>query len=284
MRTVAILGTGDAGSAMAQRLLELEFTVRAWNRTESRARPLEGDGALVFATAAEAVRAAEVVLITVFDTDAVLDVLDQIAPALAPNTVVLQSATVGSAINEVIEAAMRLGVTIVDAPFLGNPGPARRGELTFMVAGAAEHKLAAAPVLEALASNVVDVADHPGGASLLKLTCNAWLFGTNVMAAQAAALAESFGLDPALFIDAVTGTNIDSPYLHYKAAQLAGKSDEVFSPIRAAVKDLGHIRAAANAAGVPDLLLATLQRIYDRAVDAGLSDRDLAAVRGVLAR
>ncbi|MFI5779595.1 NAD(P)-binding domain-containing protein, partial [Nocardia sp. NPDC051570] len=130
MTTVTVLGTGDAGFAMARRLLELGFAVRAWNRTESRARPLEIEGALVFSTAAEAVRAAEVVIVTVFDTPAVLDVLAQIAPALETNTVVLQSATVGSAIAEVLAAGTRLGVTIVDAPFLGNPGPARRGELT----------------------------------------------------------------------------------------------------------------------------------------------------------
>lgn len=192
-------------------------------------------------------------------------------------------ATVGTAIGEVLAAGTRLGVAIVDAPFLGNPGPARRGELTFMVAGAPEHKRAAARVLAALATDVVDVADRPRGASLLKLTCNTWLFGMNAMAAQATVLAESFGLDPALFLRAVAGTNADSTYLHYRAAQLTGKSDEVLSPVRAADKDLGHIRSAAAGAGVPELLLATLQAIYDRAADTGLADRDLAAIRAVLA-
>lgn len=183
-----------------------------------------------------------------------------------------------------METADRLGIALVDAPLLGNPGPARRGELTLMIAGAAEHKQVVKPVVEALASNVVDVADRPGGASLLKLTCNTWLFGTNAMAAQAAVLAESFGLDRALFIQAVTGSNVDSAHLHYRHAQLTGTSDEVLSPVRAAVKDLGHISAAANAAGAPETLLVVLQRIYDRAADAGLGDRDPATVREVLAR
>ncbi|MFJ7213731.1 NAD(P)-dependent oxidoreductase [Amycolatopsis sp. NPDC098790] len=284
MQSVAVLGTGDAGFAMAQRLRERGFAVRAWNRTEARARPLEADGVLVCPTAAEAVRSADVVLVTVFDAPAVLDVLDQVAPALAPDAIVLQSATVGPDISKVVETAGRLGLALVDAPFLGNPGPARRGELTLMVAGAPEHKRVAAPVVEALASNVVDVADRPGGASLLKLTCNTWLFGTNAMAAQAAVLAESFGLNPALFIQAVTGSNVDSAYLHYRHAQLTGASDEVFSPVRAAVKDLRHIRAAADAAGAPETLLAVLQDVYDRATEAGLGDRDLATVREVLAR
>lgn len=284
MQTVAVLGTGGAGSAMARRLLELKFRVHAWNRTESRARPLEDDGALVFPTAAEAVRSAGVVIVTVYDADAVLDVLGQIAGAVEPGAVVLQSATVGPVIGEIAETATRLGVTIIDAPFYGNPGPARRGELTLMVAGAPEHKKAVTPVLEALASNIVDVADQPGPASLLKLTCNAWLLGTNAMAVQAAVLAESFGLDPELFLRAVSGSKADSEYLHYRADHLTRKTDEVLSPVRAAIKDLGHIRSAAASAGASDILLAPLQEIYDRAVEAGLGDQDSTAIRAVFAR
>ncbi|WP_432069185.1 NAD(P)-dependent oxidoreductase [Streptomyces sp. AA1529] len=280
---VAILGTGDSGSAMARRLLQTGFPVRVWNRTTSRARPLADDGALICATAAEAVRSTRVVVVTVFDTQAVLDVLRHIAPALEPDTVVVQSATVGGEITEVIETASRLDVPILDAPFLGNPGPAARGELTLMVAGTRPHKVAATPVLEALASHVVDVDDRPGGASLLKLVCNAWLFGMNAMAAQSAVLAEAFGLDPSLFIRAVTGTHADSAYLHYRSAQLTGRSEEALSPVRAAVKDLRHLRAASASAGVPDALLSTIQEIYDRAGAAGLGDRDLASIRDVLA-
>ncbi|WKE73535.1 NAD(P)-binding domain-containing protein [Streptomyces sp. WP-1] len=282
MRTVAVLGTGDSGSAMARRLRERGFSVRAWNRTEARARPLESDGVAVFPTSAEAVRTADVVLVTVFDATAVLDVIGQIASFVEPGAVVAQCATIGDDIEAVIARAGDLGVPLLDAPFLGNPGPARRGELTIMVAGAPDHKRLASPVFEALATNVVDVADRPGGASRLKLACNTWLFGMNAVAAQAAVLAESFGLDSRLFLRAVSGSNADSAYLHYRSAQLTGATDAVLSPVRAAVKDLAHIRAAAVSAGIPDLLLGRVEQLYTRAADAGLGDRDLTAVRAVL--
>jgi hypothetical protein len=90
------------------------------------------------------------------------------------------------------------------------------------------------------------------------------------------------GVPHACPLSAVSGTNADSAYLHYRAAQLTGTSGEVLSPVRAAVKDLGHIRSAASSAGIPDLLLPALEQIYLRAADAGLGDRDLAAVRAVL--
>ncbi|WP_406636571.1 NAD(P)-dependent oxidoreductase [Amycolatopsis sp. WGS_07] len=278
MQTVAVLGTGGAGAAMARRLREHGFAVRAWNRTESRARPLAADGVEVFPTAAEAVRSAEVVLVTVFDAAAVLAVLSQIAPALGAGTVVAQSATVGADIDEIADSADHLGVTLLDAPFLGNPGTA----LTFMVAGAPEAKQLANPVFTALAYTVIDVTDHPGSASRLKLACNTWLLGLNAMAAQAAALTESFGLDARLFLRAVADSNADSAYLHYRAVHLTGDSDEVLVPVRAALKDLGHIRSAAASAGVPDMLLDPLAQLYTRATDTGLGDHDLTAVRVVL--
>ena len=48
MTTVAVLGTGGTGTAMAHALLRAGFDVQAWNRTLSRAEPLAAQGATVF--------------------------------------------------------------------------------------------------------------------------------------------------------------------------------------------------------------------------------------------
>ena len=45
--TVAILGTGIMGAAMARNLLEAGIRVRAWNRSRGKAEPLTEDGAEV---------------------------------------------------------------------------------------------------------------------------------------------------------------------------------------------------------------------------------------------
>jgi 3-hydroxyacyl-CoA dehydrogenase len=51
--TVAVLGTGIMGAAMARNLLAAEMEVRVWNRTREKADPLARDGAAVAASPAE---------------------------------------------------------------------------------------------------------------------------------------------------------------------------------------------------------------------------------------
>jgi 3-hydroxyisobutyrate dehydrogenase len=45
--TVAVLGTGIMGAAMARNLLEAGMEVRVWNRTREKAEPLADDSARV---------------------------------------------------------------------------------------------------------------------------------------------------------------------------------------------------------------------------------------------
>src|SRR6266508_3108894 len=85
--TVAVLGTGVMGTGMAGSLLRAGFGVRVWNRTREKAEPLAARGASVFGAAAEAVRGADVVLVMVFDADAVVEVMSGAAEASGPRTV-----------------------------------------------------------------------------------------------------------------------------------------------------------------------------------------------------
>ncbi|HET6506970.1 MAG TPA: NAD(P)-binding domain-containing protein [Baekduia sp.] len=61
-RSVAVLGTGLMGTAMAHRMLDQGLAVVVWDRAIDHARPLAGRGAEVVATAAEAVRGARAVI------------------------------------------------------------------------------------------------------------------------------------------------------------------------------------------------------------------------------
>ena len=65
--TVAVLGTGIMGSAMARNIAGAGHAVRAWNRTISRAQPLADDGIEIVPTATAAVEGADVVITMLFD-------------------------------------------------------------------------------------------------------------------------------------------------------------------------------------------------------------------------
>ena len=89
--SVAVLGTGIMGAAMARNLARAGLDVSAWNRTRARAEPLSADGVRVTDTPAQAVDGADVVLTMLLDGPAVLDALRQAAPALPAGAVWLVS-------------------------------------------------------------------------------------------------------------------------------------------------------------------------------------------------
>jgi 3-hydroxyisobutyrate dehydrogenase len=276
---VAVLGTGAMGAGMTRSLLRAGHTVRVWNRTAERAEPLAADGATVAGSAGEAVRGAEVVLVVLFDTAAVLDVLADAAGAAEPGAVWLQVSTIGPQGTERVAAlAAEHGLRLVDAPVLGTKAPAEQGKLVALLSGDRASVEAAGPVLAAISARQVHAGERLGAASALKLVCNSWIAMQNAAIGQAIALAEGLGLDPELFLEATKGSAADSAYLHLKA-ELVRKGDYPPSfTLDGALKDVELILAAAREIGVTDDVLAGLRAVYRRASDGGHGGEDMAAV------
>jgi 3-hydroxyisobutyrate dehydrogenase-like beta-hydroxyacid dehydrogenase len=101
--TVAVLGAGGTmGRAMAQSLLRAGIAVRAWNRTDERARPLEAEGAVLARTPAEAAEGASFVLTMLRDGEAVIAVMEGEDGAL--RTMTASSAWLQMSMEESAEA------------------------------------------------------------------------------------------------------------------------------------------------------------------------------------
>jgi 3-hydroxyisobutyrate dehydrogenase len=275
----AVLGTGIMGAAMARSLLRAGLGVRVWNRSPDRAEPLGLDGATVCDTAREAVTGADVVLTMLFDADAVVSVVTKVLDALGPDTVWLQSSTVGrDGTTRVAELARTHSLHVLDAPVLGTKKPAEDGALVVLVSGDPTLRDRVAPVLDAIGSRTVWAGDELGPATALKLACNAWVATVNAAVGQSIALAEGFGVDPTLFLEAITGGGTDTPYAHLKGRQMIGAEFGVSFALDGVLKDLALIKAAGDEAGVHTGWLAALSETYRRASEAGHGGEDMAAV------
>src|SRR4051794_25514591 len=69
--SIAVLGTGHMGTAIARRLLATDHRVSVWNRTAAKAGPSVEVGAGIAATPAEAVAGADLVITMLTDAAAV---------------------------------------------------------------------------------------------------------------------------------------------------------------------------------------------------------------------
>ncbi|WP_112466979.1 NAD(P)-dependent oxidoreductase [Streptomyces triticisoli] len=280
-RTVAVLGTGIMGAAMARNLVRAGHTVRVWNRTRAKAEPLASDGAEVAGTPAEAVRDADVVLTMLHDGGTVLDVMREAAPALRRGAAWAQSTTVGlESVTELAALAGEHGLVLYDAPVLGTKQPAEAGQLTVLAAGPVEGRPAVTPVFEAVGARTVWTGEDAAAATAtrLKLVTNSWVVAVTAATGETLALAKGLGVDPRDFFDLIAGGPLDMGYLHAKAGVIL---EERFLPpsfaVTTAEKDARLIVRAGELHGVRlDVAAASAER-FARAAARGHGEEDMAA-------
>ncbi|WP_242090448.1 NAD(P)-dependent oxidoreductase [Curtobacterium sp. DN_7.5] len=276
---MSVLGTGAMGAGVAGSLRRAGHDVTVWNRTRERAEPLADAGATVVDTPSEAVADAEVVLLTLFDTDAVVDVLEQAAGDAPEEAVWVQASTIGTAGTEtVVQLAAKYDITLVEAMMLGTKAPAEQGKLTLLAAGPADVLDGLGSVFEAIAVKTVRAGEQVGQGTALKLAANAWIASITAATGQSLAIARSLGLDPALFLEAIDGSASDSPYAHTKGESMIEGTFPAQFALDGLRKDIGLITEAARAAGVSTVLLEALGRVYADASAAGHGGDDIAAV------
>ncbi len=279
--TVAVLGTGIMGAAMARNLARAGHRVRAWNRTRDKAEPLSSEGISVTDTAAGAAEQADAVVTMLFDGDSVDAVMADVLPTLAAGTVWLQMTTAGpDATADLAAAAARRGVLFYDAPVMGTRGPAEAGQLTVVAAGPEAGRAVADAVFDAVGSRTAWLGDDPvaAPASRIKLVANSWVVTVANAAGEIVTLSEALGVEPRGFLDLISGGALDTPYL---AAKIGLILDGSLAPAQfgasTAAKDARLMTDAAQRAGVRiDAVEAARDRL-DRASAAGHGDEDLAA-------
>ncbi len=279
--TVAVLGTGIMGAAMARNLARGGHTVRVWNRDARKAEPLAADGITVAPTPAEAARGAEAVVTMLFDGGSVAEVMSDVLPSLPAGVAWLQMTTAGPEATAGLAAlAADRAVAFYDAPVMGTRGPAEAGTLTVLAAGPAAGREVADAVFDAVGSRTVWLGDDAAAApaSRVKLVVNSWVVTVANAAGEVVALSEALGADPRVFLDLISGGALDTPYL---AAKIGLILDGPMSPAQFAVstaaKDARLMTEAAGRAGVRiDAVTAARDRL-DRAAAAGHGEQDLAA-------
>ncbi len=274
--TVALLGLGIMGAGMGRNIAKAGLPLRVWNRSTDKAQEL-ADVAHVSDSVAEAVDGADVVLTMVYDADSVIETMEQARGHLGSEVVWLQQSTIGvEGCDRVISLAKDLDVSLVDAPVLGTRKPAEEGALVVLASGPEEAKAAVAPIFDAIASRAMWVGGA-GAGTRLKLASNAFVATLLEGIADSLALTRDFGLDPALFLEALSGGAMDAPYVQLKGkAMLAGAYTPAFK-LSGALKDVDLILAAAEDAGTDLGPLPGVRAHFARAVDAGHGDLDMAA-------
>ncbi|MFE2721702.1 3-hydroxyisobutyrate dehydrogenase [Kitasatospora sp. NPDC059327] len=268
------------GGPMAANLVKAGHRVTGYDLVPEALRQAETAGVGRAASAADAVRDAEVVITMLPAGRQVRAAYAELLPAARPGTLFVDCSTIDVADARAVQAlARRAGHRAVDAPVSGGATGATAGTLTFMV-GAAEADLTAArPVLEAMGATIV----HCGasGAGQAAKICNNMILGISMIAvSEAFVLGESLGLShQALFDVASTASGqcwaltSNCPVPGPVPASPANRDYRAGFAAALMAKDLGLAAGAVKAAGLPvelGLRAAELYADFAAAEGAGL--------------
>jgi 3-hydroxyisobutyrate dehydrogenase/2-hydroxy-3-oxopropionate reductase len=283
MTTIAIVGTGRMGSAMARALARAGHDVIVQNRTRSSCEALAGEiRARVVDTPAQAAAAADVAITMLADDTAVRSVFtgpDGLVEGAHQGGVLIDMSTVlPDTIRSLAEAVRATGSGILDAPVSGSVSLAEAGALTLMVGGEAADLERARPVLEGLAKTIFHLGPLGAGTGM-KLAVNAVIFGLNGALAEGLVLAEAVGVDRAVAYDVIAAGAAGAPYLGYKRAQFVDpETAPVAFTLALTEKDLRLITQTAEALGQPLPQTAVNLELIRAASTGGRAGRDFAAV------
>ena len=277
---IGFLGLGKMGSAMAHRLLAAGHELAVWNRTEGKTEPLAREGAIVAGTPAEAELSADAVITMLFDDHAHEEVLfgsNGLLEALTPSTLHISCSTISVALSErLTREHARRGIPFVAAPVFGRPNVAEAGKLWIVTAGAPENIERARPILEPMSRGISVVGAEPWQAHALNVGGN-FLISTMIQSlSESFVSAESQGIDPGVFLEAVNSALFQSPFYASYGNVMLHPPEQPGATIDLGAKDTRLLREAAASRNTRLSLADNLAEIFEEARRAGMANEDWA--------
>lgn len=277
MSKVAILGTGLLGAGFADGFLSRGGTdLTVWNRTRSRAEPFAAKGVRVAATAAEAVKGADLVHLVLFDDATVDETIAALRPGLDARTVIIDHTTTLPA--QTAERSRRLtkeGVSYLHAPVMMGPPAARTATGMMLVSGSTALFDRVKNDLKPMTGDLWYLGERADLAAAFKL------FGNAMGLIIGGALADIFHLADALHVSRADALGLFSRFKVDGAIAVRGKKivDEDYEAtftMETARKDARLMLE--SGVGQPMPLLQAVAARMDELIAKGHGDLDWAAI------
>jgi 3-hydroxyisobutyrate dehydrogenase len=269
MTTIAFIGLGNMGNPMAHNLIKAGHTVFGFDLMPANLATAKDNGVTVMASAAAAVKDADVVVTMLPAGKHVLSVYEDIAPKAKAGALFIDSSTIDvESARKAHAIASKHGLLSIDAPVSGGTGGATAGTLTFMAGGSGDSFAKAEPILKPMAGKIVHCGD--GGAGQAAKICNNMILGISMIGVgEAFVLAEKLGLSHQALYDVASTSSGQcwslTTYCPVPGPVPTSPANRDYKPGFAAalmLKDLKLAQEAASTSGAVTPLGAEAAQLY----------------------
>jgi 3-hydroxyisobutyrate dehydrogenase len=269
---VGLIGVGLMGEVYAQRLMAAGFGVIGFDLDAERIKRLVQIGGRT-GSLAEIARQCDPIVVAVFSTDQVEDVIEKgLIPAAAGKLVICTSTCDP---DRIAALGTRVGrdVRFLEVPVSGASAQVRHGDGVGLVGGDAAVAQVAAPVLDALFPKRFHIGKI-GDGGRAKLAINLILGLNRLALAEGLIFASRLGLDPAAFLEVARASAAASQVMDTKGPKMVAGDFSPEGRVRQTLKDANLMLDQARAVGQELPLLEVHAAVLEACVGHGEGEKD----------
>ncbi|MBV9745376.1 MAG: NAD(P)-dependent oxidoreductase [Acidobacteriia bacterium] len=286
MAKLGFLGLGLMGYPMARNLLRAGHEVALWSHTAEKARALASTEKGRFCESPRQVAEnAECIFLCVGNTGMSREVIlgeNGLVAGAKAGTVVADASTISPSESRSIGEALKAkGIEFLDAPCTGSTPGAEGGTLTFMIGGRREVFEKVKPLFEPMGKRLY-YCGGPGLGLQAKLSQNLILSNLLIAFNEGMVLAAKGGIDPKLMLDILDNSAAKSGLISYKAPFVFRGDFQANFSVKWMHKDIGLMLDSGKELGVPLLLTALTNQIFQAAESTGQADEDICSTIKIL--
>ena len=291
MKSIAILGVGKMGSAMAKELAIAGYEVTLWHRNHSVADKLASEINLptvnVSATPKAALENADIALCLFTNgivTQSVLLDDIQVLEGVRSNLIIVDMGTSGVESAKALASALASKkIAFIDAPVSGSVATIVAHQLLVMASGDKDVIEQVKPIFSVFAKKTTYLG-QAGAGQAMKLAVNLIVHTLNAAVSEGLALSTASGIDANSAYDVLEDSVVAAPFVRYKRAAFLNPELPVAMRIDTVLKDLGLILGHGHATGVQLTATEGVKELFALAQAAGYESKDMSALFSYLAQ
>lgn len=281
---VGIIGVGLLGSAIAKRLSS-NHTIHVYNRTRKKAELLQKFGIHVEDSPMILAKKCEIVITIIKDAPAIEKIaFDQngIIHGKHDGLIVVDMSTINPiSSRKIAKKFSDNGIPMIDAPVMGGPSLAEKGQMIVMVGGKKELYEKCKSVLDLIGEKTFHLGDN-GSGHAMKIAMNSQIALLALSLSEGIILARKSGLDPLMFLEVLNSTYFKTGMSSIKGPKMAKGDFEPSFFLKMMQKDLDEINITAKKTGAKLPMSELANKIYQTAVKKGFGDIDYTGILSYL--
>jgi len=271
-KPVGVIGVGLMGEVYARRLVAGGFAVIGYDVDATKSERLASCGAKA-GSLAEIAQHCEPIVLAVFNTDQVEDVVEHALLSAAAGKIVLCTSTCDP--DRIAALGARVGdkLRFLETPVSGTSEQVRQGDGVGLIGGDEKIAADAAPVLDAIFPRRFHIGKI-GDGGRAKLAVNLILGLNRLALAEGLVFAQRLGLDPAAFLDVARRSAAASQVMDTKGPKMISGDFAPEGRVRQTLKDTHLMLDQAHKAGQALPLLQIHADVLEACIRHGDSERD----------